>query len=190
MKNFLIIASIIIMGLNCEEHMMTPTPCKENDIMHATGISGLNLESRKKLINILNQSLADVTDLAANLKQAHWNVKGLEFISLHEMFDKLAKNANVQIDLIAERITSLGGTALGTVRQAAKASSLEEFPLNTFSAINILKKLALNHAELGKSSRDNIKITEILGDTVTSDLYIELTSLLDKNLWFIEAHLQ
>lgn len=189
MKYFLIILSVAIMSLHGEEHIMSPIPC-ENNIMHKTSISGLNSEVRNKIINILNQTLADVTDLAANLKQAHWNIKGQGFISLHEMFDKLAKDTNAQIDIIAERITSLGGTALGTVRQAAKTSRLNEYPLNIFSDDTILEKLAQNHSELGKFSRDNIKITEGLGDMVTSDLYIELTSLLDKNLWFIEAHLQ
>jgi starvation-inducible DNA-binding protein len=190
MKYFLLVSSLVITSLNGEEHMMTPSPCDKNNMMHKTSITGLNLETRIKTIDILNQTLADATDLAANLKQAHWNIKGPTFISLHELFDKLANDINAQIDLIAERITSLGGIALGTLRQAAKTSSLKEYPLNIFSADSILKHLAQNHSALGILSRANIQTTESLGDMVTSDLYIEFTNLLDKNLWFIEAHLQ
>jgi starvation-inducible DNA-binding protein len=188
---YLFIISSIAMALNGEEPKMKSTQCDENiNVMHKTSISGLNVETRKEIINILNQTLADVTDLAANLKQAHWNIKGPAFISLHEMFDKLAKDISAQTDIIAERITSLGGTALGTLREAAKTSSLKEYPLNIFSADSILKHLAQNYSALGIISRANIQTTESLGDMVTSDLYIELTNLLDKNLWFIEAHLQ
>jgi starvation-inducible DNA-binding protein len=187
---YILFISALAMALNGEEHMMTQKPCNENNMMHKTSISGLDSETRKKLIDVLNQSLADLTDLAANLKQAHWNIKGWGFISLHEMFDKLAKDINAQIDTIAERIISLGGTALGTIRQAAQNSRLEAYPLNIFSSEKILAKLAENHSQLGKFSRENIKITENLGDMVTSDLYIELTNLLDKNLWLCEARLE
>jgi starvation-inducible DNA-binding protein len=190
MKKILSIILIASFAINCQQNMMVETPCQEADKMHETTIRGFTLESRKQLIDILNQSLADVTDLAADLKQAHWNVKGPQFIALHEMFDKLATATDEQIDLIAERITSLGGTALGTIRQAAKASSLKAYPLDIFTADQHLTTLAEKHSQLGKVSRENIKTTEKLGDMDTSDLYIDLSRLLDKNLWFIEAHLQ
>jgi starvation-inducible DNA-binding protein len=187
-KKFLLLLSTF--AIHCNENRMDQSQSDANNITHQTSIAGLSSESRNESIAILNQSLADVTDLAANLKQAHWNIKGPQFISLHEMFDKLAIDTNAQIDLIAERITSLGGTALGTIRQAAKASSLDAYPLDIFAADQHLTTLAKNHADLGKLSRENIKITESLGDMNTSDLYIDLSRLLDKNLWFIEAHLQ
>jgi starvation-inducible DNA-binding protein len=195
MKKILSILLLATFAINCQKNPITQTPCDDNNnnnnnILHKTTIAGLNQETRKEIINILNQSLADVTDLAANLKQAHWNIKGPQFIAIHEMLDKLATNTNAHIDIIAERVTSLGGTALGTIRQASRASKLDAYPLDIFTTDEHLKTLAKNHADLGKTSRENIKITEDLDDMVTSDLYIELSNLLDKNLWFIEAHLQ
>jgi starvation-inducible DNA-binding protein len=84
--------------------------------------------SRQKLIDMLNARLADASDLKSQAKQAHWNVKGMNFFQLHELFDAVATIVEGHVDLIAERITTLGGTAYGTVRQASQKSSLSEYP--------------------------------------------------------------
>src|SRR5688500_4004246 len=84
----------------------------------------LPVDGRKKLIALLNQHLADTFDLYGQAKQAHWNVKGPQFHQLHELFDDLANQVREYVDLIAERATALGGTALGTIRMAAAASRL------------------------------------------------------------------
>src|SRR5438309_8411718 len=79
----------------------------------------LPAEVRKQMIGLLNQHLADTFDLYSQAKQAHWNIKGPEFFQLHELFDRLADEVIGYVDVIAERVTALGGTALGTVRMAA-----------------------------------------------------------------------
>src|SRR5687767_14692724 len=84
----------------------------------------LAADKRDKLVEILNQQLADTFDLYSQSKQAHWNVKGPQFHQLHELFDDLAEELQGYTDLIAERATALGGTALGTVRMSAEASRL------------------------------------------------------------------
>ena len=71
----------------------------------------LSIEVREKIISLLNQHLADTFDLYSQTKQAHWNVKGLQFFQLHELFDKLAEEVEDQVDTLAERATSLGGIA-------------------------------------------------------------------------------
>ncbi|MDE0854033.1 MAG: DNA starvation/stationary phase protection protein Dps, partial [Nevskia sp.] len=85
--------------------------------------------TRDKVIALLNQQLADTFDLFSQIKQAHWNVKGMHFIALHELFDKLAEETEDYVDDIAERATALGGVAVGTARAAGKVSRLPEFPL-------------------------------------------------------------
>lgn len=70
---------------------------------------------------VLNQQLADASDLLSQVKQAHWNVKGPAFWQLHRLFDEVAEQADGWIDELAERITALGGYARGTVRMAAAA---------------------------------------------------------------------
>src|SRR5262245_54342657 len=90
----------------------------------------LALDAREMAISPLNQQLADTFDLFGQTKQAHWNVKGMHFYQLHELFDTLAETLEEYTDLIAERATALGGTALGTVRMSATASRLPEYPLD------------------------------------------------------------
>ncbi|MBA3433352.1 MAG: DNA starvation/stationary phase protection protein Dps, partial [Actinobacteria bacterium] len=82
-------------------------------------------ESREKLVELLNARLADSFDLYSQLKQAHWNVKGSDFIQLHVLYDDVAERVLGYVDEIAERATALGGLALGTVRMAADATTLE-----------------------------------------------------------------
>lgn len=158
-------------------------------ILHATKMS-LPEKKRIEIINMLNKSLASTADLSAQLKQAHWNVKGMEFIALHKLFDSIAELVEEQVDIIAERITSLGGTALGTLQQAVNNTELRVYPVDIFSEKDHLEHLTHNFAILGELSRKNVKETEKLDDMGTSDLYIALSRMLDKNLWFLEAHLQ
>ncbi len=92
---------------------------------------------RQKLIELLNQQLADTLDLYTQTKQAHWNVKGTGFFQLHELFDQLASDVFGFIDTIAERVTALGGYACGTARMAAQTSKLAEYPPEAMEDANI-----------------------------------------------------
>src|ERR1700704_2175325 len=83
---------------------------------------------RRNVILILNNRLADAIDLATQIKQAHWNVKGPNFIALHELFDKINEEVEDYVDDIAERAVQLGGVAEGTARMVAQRSTLTEYP--------------------------------------------------------------
>ena len=80
--------------------------------------------TRKAMINVLQKRLSDTIDLAAQAKQAHWNVKGPNFIALHELFDGLHGELTAHTDLIAERLVALGGQAYGMIQDAARQTSL------------------------------------------------------------------
>ena len=157
--------------------------------MHNTKID-LAEDKRSELVDILNQRLADATDLKSQAKQAHWNVKGMNFIALHELFDKVAAAADEHTDLIAERITTLGGTAYGTVRQAAQKSSLAEYPLEITDGIAHVDALSSALADFGKKIRADIDRAGEIGDQDTADLFTEISRETDTNLWFVEAHIQ
>ncbi len=157
--------------------------------MHTTRIS-LPDREREEVVALLNKTLASASDLFLQLKHAHWNLKGPEFIALHLMFDDLAEKVEEHVDIIAERITSLGGTALGTSQAIVENTQLRTYPTDIFSAKDHIEHLAHNFAILGEYSRDNIEKAEEFGDIATGDLYIAFTRLLDKSLWFIEAHVQ
>jgi len=156
---------------------------------YATKID-LPVATRNKVIEVLNQQLADSFDLFSQIKQAHWNVKGLQFIGLHELFDKLAEEAEDYVDDIAERATALGGVAIGTARAAGKVSRLPEFPLEGVEGKAAVAALAERYALLAASTRKAIETTAELRDAGTSDLFTGISRALDKSLWFLEAHLQ
>ena len=157
--------------------------------MHKTR-NDLPLKTRKQVVELLNARLADAIDLGLQAKQAHWNVKGPNFIALQELFDKIAGHALGHVDALAERITALGGTARGTVRTVAARSSLKPYSENIHSGPQHLEALAAALATAAKASRQAIEIADDLDDEVTADLFNEITAALDKDLWFIEAHLQ
>src|SRR5712691_12177910 len=90
----------------------------------------LREKTRRAAIELLNQQLADGLDLGLQAKQAHWNVKGPNFIALHELFDAVVDELFEHADDLAERAVELGGTAFGTARTAAKTSRLPEYPLD------------------------------------------------------------
>ena len=147
-------------------------------------------ESRQRLVELLNARLADSFDLYSQLKQAHWNVKGSDFIQLHELYDEIAETVLEQVDEIAERATALGGQALGTARMAAAASTLDEYPLDAFAGMDTVEAIADRLAAYGGSLRTAIETALELEDQDTGDLFIEASRAIDKHLWFVEAHLQ
>lgn len=157
--------------------------------LHKTKID-IKKGTRGKVIAILNQRLADASDLKSQAKQAHWNVKGMNFIALHELFDQVSTEMEAHIDDIAERVTILGGTALGTIRVAAANSSLAEYPLEITDGGDHVDALSTALADFGKKVRADIDATAELGDADTADLLTGVSRSADKLLWFVEAHQQ
>lgn len=149
----------------------------------------LPAEVRGRMVALLNQQLADAGDLYSQTKQAHWNVKGREFYQLHELFDRLAESVEEFIDQLAERATTLGGTALGTVRMAAAASRLPEYPTDLSDGLQVVAALAERYAGYAATTRAAVDLAAEAGDAGTADLFTELSRGIDKHLWFLEAHL-
>lgn len=168
--------------------MSSNPPASKVKLPHATAIN-LPAEARVKLVEILNQQLANVFDLYSQTKQAHWNVRGEEFYQLHKLFDDLAEPLEEPIDTIAERAVTLGGVALGTVRSAAKHSEISEFPHEP-GGLEYVKELAKRFATVANSVRKAIDDSDELGDADSADLFTQLSRELDKSLYFLEAHIR
>lgn len=157
--------------------------------LHPTRID-LPEKSREQICDILNESLAITLDLYTHAKQAHWNVKGVHFYQLHLLFDELAGELQEYVDLFAERITTLAGTAFGTVRMAAQTTILPEYPTDIDEGMEHVTALADRYAIYAEHLRENIDICDHLDDKDTADLYTEVSRGVDMRLWFLEAHLQ
>ena len=147
-------------------------------------------EAREKLVELLNARLADSFDLYSQLKQAHWSVRGSDFIQLHELYDDVAESVLEYVDMIAERATALGGLALGTTRMAAAATTLDEYPLDAIAGMDTATVIADRLATFGASAREAIDQATEVEDQDTADLFTEISRGVDKHLWFVEAHLQ
>jgi starvation-inducible DNA-binding protein len=157
---------------------MNPT---KNDLSEAT---------RGKVIALCNDRLADAIDLQTQCKYAHWNVKGPNFIALHELFDKVNEDVEDYIDLIAERAVQLGGVAEGTARMAVKRSNLTEYGVSSPSGHAHVEALSSALASFGKLARRAIDTNNELNDADTADIFTEISRGIDKWLWMVEAHLQ
>ena len=138
--------------------------------MHNTK-NDIDKETREKIIGLLNNRLADSIDLKSQAKQAHWNVKGMSFIALHELFDQVATEVEGFTDTIAERVTILGGTAEGTVRVSAEKSSLSQYPMEITEGRDHVDALSTALADFGKKVRANIDEADEAGDMDTTDLF-------------------
>jgi len=147
-------------------------------------------KTREQVSTMLNQQLADMFDLYSQTKQAHWNVKGSDFYQLHKLFDELAEELLEKIDLVAERVTALGGVALGTVHMSAQSSRLPEFPSRAVLSMSSVEVLAVRYASLAETTRSAINIASERGDETTANMLQDISHQLDKSLWFLEAHLQ
>ncbi|MFL5327596.1 MAG: DNA starvation/stationary phase protection protein Dps [Gemmataceae bacterium] len=144
--------------------------------------------TRANVIELLNARLADAIDLQTQTKQAHWNVKGANFIALHELFDKINESVEDCVDDLAECTVQLGGVAHRSVRTVARRSSLVEYPDTAVEGQAHVGALSSALAAFGKSARNAITTANDLGDLDCADLFTGISRGMDKWLWFVEAH--
>ncbi len=154
--------------------------------------SHINLprEARAELIELLNTCLATAIDLHWQVKQAHWNIRGKDFISRHELFDDVADHVRKQADAFAERAGALGGYAQGTIRLAAKNSELEEYDLSAVNGDDHVRVVVDRVSRYAATIREGIqRCDDELNDPVTSDLFTRILGEVEQDLWFLESHL-
>jgi len=143
---------------------------------------------RKTIVGVLQGRLAAGIDLMQQAKQAHWNVKGVNFIALHQLFDKVHEETAEYVDLIAERIAQLGGIAEGTCKAAARNSILPDYSLSITDEMDHVHAVSGALAAFGELIRAGIDESDKLGDKGTADVLTEISRGVDKNLWFVESH--
>lgn len=144
---------------------------------------------RSKAVALLNRHLAAAIDLHAQVKQAHWNVRGPAFIAIHELFDKVADVVEGYSDTIAERAGALGGAAEGTLPIALDRSFLEPYKLGVAGEKAHVTAVTAALAAFGDSARKAIDEAAAFGDQDTSDVFTEVSRGIDQQLWLVESHL-
>ncbi|SDK66856.1 DNA starvation/stationary phase protection protein Dps [Paracoccus chinensis] len=151
-------------------------------------LQGLEDNARKTAISELQACMSDGLSLSMSLKQAHWNLKGPNFIAIHELLDGVKTRLDPNIDDMAERIQQLDGTAVGTVEEVARATRLEPYPTNLTSAEDHLREVADRLRAYGERVRTAIDTVDEAGDADSADILTAASRQADKDLWFIESH--
>jgi starvation-inducible DNA-binding protein len=149
--------------------------------------SNLTAEARRDISTALNERLAAGLDLQLQTKVAHWNVKGPLFPSLHPLFEQFAVALAAFNDAVAERAVTLGGTAVGTVRQVAAASTLPELPAGVVRGLDLVSLLADRIDGYLEGLRRTRDLADGLGDGDTVDLLTQIVTEFEKNAWFLRA---
>ncbi|WP_435346358.1 DNA starvation/stationary phase protection protein Dps [Haloarchaeobius sp. HRN-SO-5] len=145
---------------------------------------------RVPMIQQLNRTLADTTVLLTHVRYAHWNVKGMEFVGLHELFEDIAEHLAEQADLIAERVTALGGQAMGTAGMAVSNCRMPQMPSAAVTGREYVELLVDRLAIYDARLHEDITVANQYDDFDTADLLNEISRTVSQDLWFLEAHLQ
>lgn len=169
--------------------MDVKTATKSHGRMHKTR-NDLSSNAKAVAMQLLGARVADTIDLALIIKQAHWNIKGPQFIAVHEMLDMFRAEMDGWVDTMAERVVQLGGTALGTSQAVAKSSAVAPYPTDIYAIKDHLAALIERWGQVANAVRANIDEADEAGDADTADIFTAVSRGLDKQLWFLEAHVQ
>lgn len=156
---------------------------------HPMGDIGLSGDAREQVIDMLNIHLADMQVLYTKTRNYHWNVTGIHFHSLHELFEEQYEKLAVSIDELAERVRQVGGIAIGTLDEFKEHARLKEEPGNVPDAPTMIANLTADHEAVIRHLREDADKIEELGDMGTNDFLIGMMQDHEKMAWMLRAHI-
>ena len=150
---------------------------------------GLDESVRAESAELLNEILADTTILYALYKKHHWNVAGPTFYQIHLLFDKHAEEQAELIDMLAERVQSLGGIAVGDPRHAAELTTIERAPDGAEDVPAQITRLLRAHETIIGKVREGLDTTEKSKDWGSNDLLMgDVLRRHELQVWFLSEH--
>lgn len=148
----------------------------------------LPYEIKLASIEQLNSVVVHMIDVALSAKHAHWNVRGPNFLSYHQLFDKVFMELICEIDAVGERATALGGIARGTVQTVATGTELKPYPVLSVAEAEHIEQLSSRLGVLGGKVQRAVHEAARLGDAVTADVLTDAAAAIDSLLWLVESH--
>ncbi|WP_027377709.1 Dps family protein [Kaistella palustris] len=150
---------------------------------------GITVKNLNAVNALLNKVLADANVLYIKLRKFHWNLSGDNFMELHLLFEDQYQKVAEAADAVAERISTLGGEAIGTTTEFAKESQLQENPGKLPDTQGMLKELVNDHESIVKSLRKYVDDTEEkYEDKGTSDFLTALMQAHEKMAWKLRKY--
>lgn len=160
----------------------------DGPFLHPTRID-TPLEIRTYVITLLQQTLACTVDLRSQVKQAAWNVKGTDIFPLQALFTTIAAELEDYTDLVAARITALGGVTRGTARMAIAQSTLPEYPGDLVACTAHVQALAERFAHYATAIRADITHAMDVEDAGTANLCTDISRGIETRLGELDAYL-
>lgn len=152
---------------------------------------GISEANRKTIVEQLAKLLADEFVLYTKTLNAHWNIEGSDFHSIHVYFEELYGQSQEYIDSVAERIRQLGHYAPATLKDFIKLTHLTEQLKGGNNSIDLIKNLLGDHESIIEFIRSNVKeFDEAHKDAGTSDFVTSLMEKHEKTAWMLRAHLK
>jgi starvation-inducible DNA-binding protein len=152
-------------------------------------VPGMEQKDAATVIDLLQNRLNALNDLALTLKHVHWNVIGPNFIAVHTMLDPQVESVRGMVDDVAERIATLGGSPTGTPGALVAQRNWDDYSVGRDDAIAHLGALDLVYTGVITDHREAIDETEE-ADPVTQDMLIAQAGELEQFQWFVRAHLE
>lgn len=137
---------------------------------------------------VLNKQIANWTVLYIKLHNFHWYVKGPQFFTLHTKFEELYTEASLHIDELAERLLSLGGQPVATMRGAMELSSVQE-AVGTENAEQMVQAIIHDFGQLIQEIKEGMSLAEQEDDETTGDMLLAIHSSLEKHVWMLKSFL-
>jgi len=154
----------------------------------ATNI-GLNDDQRKKVTDLLNEVLADLSVLYIKTRNYHWNVTGIHFQMLHDFFEEQYDQLEESIDEVAERVQMLGERPISTMAEFLQHATLKEHPGVYPDAQTMISNLLSDHESCIRSLREKADRCEEYRDMGTNDFLVGKMEDHEKIAWMLRAHL-
>ena len=146
----------------------------------------LSEKARGAAADALNGWLVDLVALALRLKQAHWNLRGARFKSVHEQLDEILADVRTAVDDVAERVVTLGAAAVGRRETVKSKTTPERFPQDRLRGVQENRTSCSDLAETIKRGRScQERLAEV--DPVSEDLAIGILGSFEKHHWMLQS---